>query len=144
MMAKLSDEIREWCDSADVDGDACGELRDLADRIDSDMEMVELPRSADGYIWTSYESCFWTGSEDEDRHKFDGLHYANSMWCVEDNYSERYPAASVWYNRPDSLGRIAGDLDEMVDAARSADDMREKLADLAYRIRKLAAKEDKR
>lgn len=43
---KISDEIRKWCDEADVDGNACDELCELADRIDR--EMVELPKDADG------------------------------------------------------------------------------------------------
>lgn len=30
---RIADELEEWCDSADVDGDACGKPRDLADRI---------------------------------------------------------------------------------------------------------------
>ena len=29
----IADELEAWCDSADVDGDACGKPRDLADRI---------------------------------------------------------------------------------------------------------------
>lgn len=43
---KISDELRKWCDEADVDGNACDELRVLADRID--LEMMELPKDADG------------------------------------------------------------------------------------------------
>lgn len=43
---KISDELRKWCDGADVDGNACDELRVLADRIDR--EMMELPKDADG------------------------------------------------------------------------------------------------
>lgn len=52
-MSKISDELREWCESENETG--CGgfvtgysfeELCDLADRIDS--EMVELPKDADG------------------------------------------------------------------------------------------------
>lgn len=43
---KISDELRKWCDGADVDGNACDELRVLADRIDR--EMVELPKDAEG------------------------------------------------------------------------------------------------
>lgn len=39
---KISDELRKWCDGADVDGSACDELRVLADRID--LEMVEHER----------------------------------------------------------------------------------------------------
>ena len=106
-----------------------------------DAKMVELPLSADGYVWTGREECFWTGSADEDWHKFDGIHYADGRWCVEDNDCERYPAASVWYTRPDSLERIADELDEMVDTADLADDNCEKLANIADRIRNLAKKE---
>lgn len=42
----ISANIREWCDEADVDGNACDELRELADRIDRGM--MELPKDADG------------------------------------------------------------------------------------------------
>lgn len=42
----ISLDIREWCDESDVDGNACDELRELADRIDR--EMMELPKDADG------------------------------------------------------------------------------------------------
>ena len=37
----ISPDIREWCDEADVDGNACDELRELADRIDREMEEKE-------------------------------------------------------------------------------------------------------
>lgn len=30
---RIADELEAWCDNADVDGDACGKPRDLADRI---------------------------------------------------------------------------------------------------------------
>lgn len=42
----ISHDMREWCDEADVDGNACDELRELADR--TYREMVELPKDADG------------------------------------------------------------------------------------------------
>lgn len=62
----------------------------------------------------------------------DGLHYADGRWCVEDNDFERYPAVSVWYERPDSLERIADEIEESdVDGC----------IDWANRIRKLAEKE---
>lgn len=37
----ISLDIREWCDEADVDGNACDELRAIADRIDREMEEKE-------------------------------------------------------------------------------------------------------
>lgn len=141
----ISDEIREWCDTSKnsiIDFDEGNKLLDLADRIDN--ETVELPRSADGYVWTGREVCFWTGAEQEDYHNFGCVALRDDKWYVEDVHGVYYEAESVWYERPDSLERIAAELDELVDAARPADDSCEKLADLADRIRKLAKKEDKR
>lgn len=37
----ISRDIREWCDEADVDGNACDELRAIADRIDREMAEKE-------------------------------------------------------------------------------------------------------
>ena len=47
-MAKISDEIRDWCDFCGyiIDGGDIGKLRSLADRMDR--ELVELPKDADG------------------------------------------------------------------------------------------------
>lgn len=138
----ISDEIREWCDiSKDsiIDFDEGNKLLDLADRIDN--EMIELPKSADGKIWTGREVCFWTRAG---YHNFGCVALRDDKWYVEDVYGMNYNAESVWYERPDSLECIADDLDEMVDAEDSADDVYEKLADLADRIRKLAKKEDTR
>lgn len=137
----ISDEIRDWCNTSKdsiIDFDEGNKLLDIADRIDS--EMIELPKSADGQIWTGREVCFWTRAG---YHNFGCVSLRDDKWYVEDVYGMNYNAESVWYERPDSLECIADDLDEMVDAARSADDMCEKLADLADRIRKLAKKEDK-
>lgn len=138
----ISDEIREWCDTSKdsiIDFDEGNKLLDLADRIDN--EMIELPKSADGKIWTGREMCFWTRAG---YHNFGCVALRDDKWYVEDVYGMNYNAESVWYERPDSLECIADDLDEMVDAEDSADDVYEKLADLADRIRKLAKKEDTR
>ena len=136
----ISDEIREWCDTSKdsiIDFDDGNKLFDLADRMDD--EMVELPRSADGRIWTGREVCFWTRAG---YHNFGCVSLRDDKWYVEDVYGMNYNAESVWYERPDSLECIAAELDELVDASRPADDVCEKLADLADRIRKLAEKED--
>lgn len=142
-MTRISDDIRKWCNLCGgiTDSGDKAELRDLVDRLDA--ETVELPKSADGKIWTGREVCFWTGATEGDWHKFHCLAYANGEWCVEDSSWQRYPAESVWYERPDNWESIADELDEMVDAFDSADDRCEKLADLADRIRKLAEKEKK-
>lgn len=120
MAKKISDELREWCG-----------------------RMVELPLSADGYVWTGREECFWTGPANEDWHKFCGLHYSDGRWCVEDVDFERYPAVSVWYERPDGLERIADELEGLsVDSMISDTNLLSSCAlDLAKRIRRLAERE---
>lgn len=142
-MAKISDEIRKWCADLDSDDILCttATLYTLADRIDR--ELVELPKSADGKIWTGREVDFWTGAADGDWHKFNSLAYINDRWCVEDNDFERYPAVSVWYERPDSLERIANELEAWCDRVDVDGDACEKPRDLAERIRKLAKEEDR-
>lgn len=137
-MAKISDEIRKWCADLDSDDILCttATLYTLADRIDR--ELVELPKSADGKIWTGREVDFWTGAADGDWHKFNSLAYINDRWCVEDNDFERYPAVSVWYERPDSLERIANELEAWCDRVDVDGDACDKPRNLAYRIRKLA------
>lgn len=140
----ISNDIRKWYNLCGciIDSGDKAELRDLVDRIDT--ETVELPKSADGKIWTGREVCFWTGAKEEDWHELNSLiYYENVKWCIEDSNWQRYPAESVWYERPDSWESIADEIDEMVDASDSSDDRYEKLADLAKRIRKLAEKEKK-
>lgn len=104
---------------------------------------VELPQSADGKIWTGREACFWTDATEAGWHRFDGLVYINDRWCVEDNDFERYPAVSVWYERPDSLWRIAHEIDEWrFERMRDLDEADfDDLGLFAERIRKLAEKE---
>lgn len=141
MTSDISDEIREWCKWCAEHSAARDSLCKLADRIDS--EMVEMPKSADGKIWTGREVCFWTGAAEGDRHEFNSFAYINGEWCVEDNHWQRYPAASVWYERPDSLERIADELDAWCDGVDVDGDACGKPRDLAKRIRRLADKEGK-
>lgn len=141
-MAKISDEIREWCADLDSDDILCttATLYTLADRIDR--ELVELPKSADGKIWTGRESCFWTGAEQEGYHQFDSLTLRNGTWFVEDILNTTYTAESVSYERPDSFELIANEMDEFVDDTPGIDTFyastASRLRDFAYRIRKLA------
>lgn len=131
MTSEISDELRSITDTDD-----CDELRYLADRIDA--EMVELPKSADEKIWTGREVCFWTGATEGDRHEFNSLFYINGRWCIEDSNWQRYPAASVWCERPDSWERIADELLAWCDRADVDGDACDKPRNLADRIRKLA------
>lgn len=140
-MSKISDELRAAANlTLKYGSDDYNRIHNLADRIDA--EMVELPKSADGKIWTGREMGFWTGAADGDWHKFNSLAYINDRWCVEDNDFERYPAVSVWYERPDSLERIANELEAWCDRVDVDGDACDKPRVLAERIRKLAEKED--
>lgn len=139
-MAKVGDEIRDFVKRSYEDEYMDPrELLAIADRVDR--EMVELSQSADGKTWTGREACFWTGAMEGDWHKFNGLTYIDGRWCVEDSDFERYPAVSVWYERPDSLERIADELDAWCDRVDVDGDACDKPRVLAERIRKLA-KED--
>lgn len=52
----IADELEKWCDSADVDGDACGKPRDLVDRIRRLAERDEERRAASSAC-TSTSTC---------------------------------------------------------------------------------------
>lgn len=141
----ISDDIRKWYELCGgiIDSGDKAELHDLVDRLDA--ETVELPKSADEKIWTGREMYFWTGATEGDWHDFNSLVYINGKWYVEDHDGQRYPAASVWYERPDSWERIADELEEW--CVHAAGNCRIKLTDedivhdLAERIHKLADKE---
>lgn len=132
----ISDEIRVWCDEADVDGDACYELRELADRIDR--EMVELPKDADGDVIHVGDEVYTPSGNVANVtsirfHVMCSFHGGGGV-------STTFSPTDLTHARPDSWERIAEELDVMVESADFADDAQ--LADLADRIRKLAKKED--
>lgn len=138
-MAKISGEIREWVRRARADEHMdMRELDALADRIDT--EMVELPLSADGKIWSGREVFFWTDAEQEGSRSFGCIALNHGKWYVEDIDCMEFPAESVWIERPDSFERIADELEGLsVDSTISDVSLVSACAlDLAKRIRKLA------
>ena len=142
---KISDELRKIADSDIVCGHTWVELRDLADRID--FEMAELPKDADGVPIHVGDTAYLKDGREVTVIRFVFEHETPAITptivCSLDGNPDvvRLPS-SLTHERPDSWERIADELDEMVDAAGQADDVCEKLADLADRIRRLAAKED--
>jgi hypothetical protein len=132
---------------ADLIDPTC-ELDAIAGSIDA--EMVELPRDRDGVPIHVGDTVY---DGDECGHTVLGivLKAAGGLvitplyeedksgeltnWLTPSELTHNRPDS----NRPDSLERIADELDGMVDDAGSADDRCEQLADLADRIRKLAA-----
>lgn len=139
MAMKISNEIRKWCDSADVDGDACDELRDLADRIDS--EMVELPKDADGVPIHVGDTVY--GCRSGMKMTISELRMTTNEWSIWSiSTSSGYLTdAKVTHTRPDSWERIAYDIENVVPIDDDGDErFKHELAD---RIRKLAKKEGK-
>lgn len=138
---KISDEIRRWCavheGTLTYKGDF-EKLRSIADRIDA--EMVELPKDADGVPIHVGDTVF--GCASGMKLVVYELRMAD-RWTISTDCGFIDKASSVTHVKPESWESIADELDEMVDAADSADDNCEKLSNLAGRIRKLAAKEGK-
>lgn len=141
-MATISDEIRELAGEAGIYSNACGKLRELADRIDR--EMVELPKDRDGVPIRVGDTVYLDdGRAAGVAHIFFMPNKAYAMCWDGDRYTERQPS-DITHTRHDSLGRIADELDEQAggitkDGYTWQEDA---LHDFAKRIRKLA-KEDK-
>lgn len=143
-MGKISNDIRNWCahhECTPVDSDDCDELRAIADRIDH--EMVELPKDRDGVPIHTGDKVW--DVRDGQKLSVIGIvmeAYIVRIYVTPDDTVEWYAKPTDFtHKRPDSWESIAGELDEMVEAAQHADDNCEKLADIAERIRKLAEKE---
>lgn len=130
----ISDEIRELCDIG-----AChDELCELADRIDR--EMVELPKDADGVPIHAWDTVYgWkSGSKMEVR----SMSF-NGQWHLTTNKGHISNTSLVAHEMPDSLGRIADELDEQAGSLTKDGYawQEDAIHDLADRIRKLAEKE---
>lgn len=138
----ISRNIREWCDEADADGNACDALRAIADRIDR--EMLEFPKDADGepihigdVVYTKFGvECTVVGlrmSEFGWRVEVD----KSPFYCISGNLTHKEPEPD------DRLERIADELEEWSEDNRinGNREMFDRAGDLADRIRKLAEKE---
>jgi hypothetical protein len=140
---KISDEIRKWCDLAEADSFPCDELRDLADRIDR--ETVELPVDADGVPikpGDTVSSKILRGERKVRRIESVGNCWTVSLSDATFGHVSVF-ASEVTHERPDSLERIAAELEAWCDDVDVDGDACGKPHDLARRIRRLAAKEGK-
>lgn len=138
-MAKISDELREFADAEVLSAIQISTLKRMANYID--YKMVELPLSADGYVWTGREVCFWTNAKQEGYHSFGCVALRNGKWHVEDIDGMDYEAESVWYERPDSWERIVDDIETFGNEADINDATVEFLCKIQERIYMLAKKE---
>lgn len=135
----ISRNIREWCDEADVDGNACDALRAIADRIDR--EMLEFPKDADGEPIHIGDVVYGNPGV---ACTVVGLHMTESRWRVDvDELPFFYKPGDLTHKEPepdDSLERIADELEEWSEDNRinGNREVFDRAGDLADRIRKLA------
>lgn len=144
-MATISDEIRELAGEAGIYSNACGKLRELADRIDR--EMVELPRDRDGVPIHEGDKMYL----DDGRMfvvvciKF--VDNDNPFFYLTDVNRAAYMPAELTHTRPDSFESIAADIEAAVkwcdqngDYGTGISSVREStFQEWSDRIRKLAA-----
>lgn len=138
---KISDELREW---ADVHcGEECEEyLGLLADRIDR--EMIELPKDVHGVPINIGDTIYAADGSTANVFGIYIMQYKKNVVCMLSNGGSIVCAPyELSHEQPDSLERIADELDEQAgsltkDGYTWQDDAIHELAD---RIRKLADKE---
>ena len=145
-MSKISDEIREWCKWCDEHSAACDSLCKLADRIDS--EMVELPKDADGVPIHVGDTVY---DEDGRAWHVEGISLGRWAKWVEGHVVHAMGDSGQWrdlmpewltHERPDSLERIATELEAWCDGADVDRDACDVPRAIVGRIRRLAAKGD--
>ena len=136
---KISDELRELIDDEDLYPRQIAGLRRIADRIDA--EMVELPRDANDEPILPGDTVWGCIS---------GMQMAvhelrlTDRWAISTDTGFIPKASAVTHTRPDSLERIADELDEQAGSLTKDGYtwQEDAIHDFADRIRKLAAKED--
>lgn len=142
-MTKISDKMREWVDTCCVDcidKDDCDELRAIADSVDD--EMMELPRDRDG-VPIHVGDTVWDvedGMEFEVRSITLRAGIATKVNAFRDGCDAYVSPTYFTHTRPDSLERIADELDEQAGSITKDGYtwQEDAIHDLAERIRKLA------
>lgn len=138
-MTKISDEMRKVADEYDVPP-----LYKLADRAES--EMVELPKDADGVPIHVGDTVYTADGSEAYVARIDfvpdvpGAELRFPCGTISE-YVPRY----ISHKRPDSLERIADELEELSESNRinGSGEVFYRAGDLAARIRRLADKDDK-
>ena len=142
-MTMISDEIRELIDDEDLYPRQIAGLRRIADRIDA--EMVELPKDRDGKP-IHISDVVWDVDNGIKLLVVAITLFANGVTKVDASCEGCHVHTSpseLTHTRPDSLERIADELDEWCDGADADTNTFDVPRELADRIRKLAKKEDR-
>ena len=102
---KISDEIRDWCEDT-TPWPSRNDAQAIADRIDR--ELVELPKDADGVpIHVGDTVCECVSGM---KLIVNGMRLTDT-WAVSTNHGLISRASDVTHERPDSLDRIADDIE---------------------------------
>lgn len=142
-MARISDEIRQWCEDLGSKDVICTtfDLYALADRIDR--EMVELPRDRDGVPIHVGDTVYLNDGREVEVIRIDFMLGENGIFFRVVGKGFSLTPNHISHKTVDSWERIADELDEMAgDASETAMVSLVELRELAERIRKLAAKEE--
>lgn len=145
-MTKISDELRKFTNTYDLNALQIYELKRIADSIDA--EMVELPKDRDGvpihvgdtvYMDDGHETKVIAIRFNADNTTITCLMADNPspIWCAHETLS---------HTRSDSWERIADELDEQAGSLTKDGYtwQEDAIHDFADRIRKLAKEEDER
>lgn len=146
---KISDELRELAGEAGIYSNACGALRELADRIDR--ETVELPKDRDGVPIHMGDEVWTTFNHQANVIRICILRESAFVLCEYPNEEKAFlKPYDLTHEYPDSLERIADELE----AAKGWRDQNgehscivssvstKTLQEWADRIRKMAEKEE--
>lgn len=140
---RLSDAIRKWCDihGGAVSNDDCGELRAIANHIDS--WLFELPRDMDGVPIHVGDTVYLDGGDRESTVERIGLGISRrGTFCIIYGKGFSSVPEHISHISGDDLGSIANGLDNAIDdminqECASLSDV-SILRDFVDRIRKLA------
>lgn len=135
-MGKISEELVEWCNSVDVDGDTCDTPRVLAERIDR--ELVELPRDRDGVPIHVGDTVYMDDGRKAEVTHIDLMWGTSCIACFASGKDHDCFPSGISHTRPDSWERIAAELEGL--SVDSSDNyyVSTHCSKLADRIRKLA------
>lgn len=136
---KISDEVRELAGEAGIYSNACGKLRELADRIDR--ELVELPKDRDGVPINLLDEVNLSNGKSGRVTRIDyRINQECAVLCWASRRIFEYSPTDITHPRTDSWERIADELDEQA-CSLTKDGytwQEDAIHDFADRIRKLA------
>lgn len=140
-MAKISDDLREFADAEVLNAIQISDLKHMAKRIDA--EMVELPKDKDGEPIHVGDKVYLDDGRMACVTEIDINDGCEVVDCWDGSKHVAYHPSGISHTRPDSLERIADELEELSESNRinGSGEVFYRAGDLAARIRRLADKE---